>query len=199
MKRIILKLAAIFLAVFVLIASFVLVAFKFAAPQYKNAYTAAIPKKIERLNSIEEPKIILIGNSNLAFGIDSSMLEEKFGMPVVNLGGHGGLGVAFHYNMARSGINEGDIVIICNTEYDKISITDKELAWITIENHDLFSLVPEEDYFDMMKALPKYAIKTVFLWLTGQGNEKSNTCYSVDCFNEYGDNTFPRPGMRNGI
>ena len=68
-------------------------------PQYDTSYNAALHDKIDRIEMIEEPKIVLIGNSNVAFGFDSEMIEEAFGMPVVNMGLHGALGNAFHEEM----------------------------------------------------------------------------------------------------
>ena len=70
-------------------------------PQYENGYCASLIDKVNRLKSINEPKIVLLGNSNLAFGIDSKMLEESMNMPVVNMGLHGGDGNAFHEEMAK--------------------------------------------------------------------------------------------------
>ncbi len=55
-------------------------------PHYSYKYTSSLLNKMERLESIEEFKIGLIGNSNLAFGIDSAKIEEEFGMSVVNMG-----------------------------------------------------------------------------------------------------------------
>ena len=52
-------------------------------PQYTGNYQASMVDKAARLRSVEGPKIVLIGNSNLAFGMDSQMLEEAFSMPVV--------------------------------------------------------------------------------------------------------------------
>ena len=62
--------------------------------QFSSSYSAVLLDKLDRLNRIEEPKIILVGHSALAFGIRSDMMEEALGMPVVNLGLHGALGNA---------------------------------------------------------------------------------------------------------
>ncbi len=81
-------------------------------PQYLNNYMAALIDKNERLCSIDEPKIVLVGNSNLAFGINSAMIEEAFSMPVVNMGMHGGIGNPFNEQAAVQNVHEGDIVIL---------------------------------------------------------------------------------------
>ena len=45
--------------------------------------------KHQRLSSITEPKIILVGGSNLPFGVKSKMLEDSLGMPVVGMNTYG--------------------------------------------------------------------------------------------------------------
>ena len=78
--------------------------------QHEDGYCASLIDKAARLESINDPKIILVGNSNLSFGMDSRRVQEALNMPVVNLGLHGGLGNAFHEDIAKLNINSGDIV-----------------------------------------------------------------------------------------
>lgn len=42
----------------------------YISPQYFYGYDASIIDKVNRAESISEPKIILVGNSNLAYGIN---------------------------------------------------------------------------------------------------------------------------------
>lgn len=157
--------------------------------QYKYNYQASLIDKVERLESINEPKIILVGNSNLSFGIDSRMIEEAAGMPVVNLGLHGGLGNAFHEEIAKLNINEGDIIIVCHSSFsDTDEIDETTLAWITIDNNrELWKTIRTKDYVSMAKAYPKYLKNAYFLWITQRGNIDPGGCYSRNAFNEYGD------------
>ena len=112
-------------------------------PQYTGNYQASMVDKAARLRSVEGPKIVLIGNSNLAFGMDSQMLEEAFSMPVVNMGLHGGVGNVFNEQAARLNVTPGDIYVVCHSNYDDTdAIKNPELAWITIENHfELYKLI----------------------------------------------------------
>ena len=59
-----------------------------------NSLFASIDKH-QRLSSIQESKVVLVGGSNLPFGIKSPLIEEALGMPVVNMGLHAGLGMNF--------------------------------------------------------------------------------------------------------
>ena len=158
-------------------------------PQYSGSYNAVLVDKVERLDSIEEPKIVIIGDSNVAFGMDSEMVEEATGMPVVNMGLHGGLGNPFHEEMAKINVTEGDIYIICHTGYaDEDKIPDTTLAWMTIENHsELWQLIRWKDSYNLLKGFPPYLKKCIELWGNGTGNQEMEGCYARQAFNEYGD------------
>ncbi len=162
--------------------------------QYEEYYQASIIGKIARLRAINEPKIILVGNSNLVFGMDSRKLQEAMNMPVVNLGLHGGLGNAFHENMAKLNINSGDIVIVCHSDYsDDDSIIDVPLAWITLEYHfDLWGILRPKDYPKFMRMFPKYWIGGLVKMLQEyffpeRYKLAKGADYSRERFNEYGD------------
>ena len=189
--------ALIFIAK-ILVIAIILFALMFVVimPQYTTGFNAAIIDKYQRLRSIDEPKIILVGDSNVAFGFDSRMIGEAFNMPVVNFGLHGGLGQAFHTDMIKSHIHEGDIVIIIpavfNEETSKIA--DPVLAWVTIENHFfLWSGISAQNYWDMILAYPTYLNRAARLFLLGEGNGHMEGFFVRAAFNEYGDNVYPRP------
>ena len=157
--------------------------------QYKYSYQASLIDKVERLESIKEPKIILVGHSNLAFGINSEEIENAIGMPVVNLGLHGGLGNAYHEQIAKLGINEGDIVVVCHSEFsDTDEIGDPMLAWITYDyNNQLWPIIREKDYKAMLRAYPKYLRKSYLRWILRMGDKDPGGSYSRSAFNKYGD------------
>lgn len=168
--------------------------FQIIMPQYLYGFNASIIDKVKRAESITEPKVLLIGNSNLVFGIDSEKIEQAIGMPVVNLGVHAGLGNAFLDNIAKHYVNKNDIVIFCHTEYaDNDKILNEELAWITIENHyNLWKFIRPKDLYGMVKAYPTYLKDCIELWKTGEGNKITGEAYTREYFNIYGDNIFPR-------
>ena len=160
-------------------------------PQYTENYQASLIDKVKRINEIEGPKIVLVGNSNLVFGIQSEILEEKLGMPVVNMGLHGGVGNCFNEQAAKLNVNKGDIYIICHSNYsDDDKIKNPELAWVTIENHkELYSYIRKKDMWNMAKAYPSYLRKCIDQWAFSTGNlENEDPAYRRSSFNEYGDN-----------
>lgn len=153
-------------------------------PQYLGNYSASLLDKIERLKEVDNPKIVLLGNSNLVYGIDSSMIEEELEMPVVNMGLHGGCGNAFHEEMAKIDVKEGDIYVLCHTEYTDEGIVNPVVMWITIENHlELWKLLCPRDIPVMVKAYPSYLKHCIDYW----ANENGNLPVARTSFNEYGD------------
>ena len=203
MKKFISKIF-LFLLLFILISLSASALFFYKiTPQYETGYNASILDKSARLNSINGPKIVLIGDSNVSFGFQSDLIEQAYGIPVVNMGLHGGLGNAFHEEMAKMNVQEGDIYVICHHTFaDNGKIDDTELAWITLENHfDLWSLPSVQDIPGMAKAFPSYIKKASVLWAKELINPEAAksadaaeaaTCYSRSAFNQYGDDIFPR-------
>jgi nitrogen fixation-related uncharacterized protein len=179
----------IIMAVLVLMVFF----WKVISPQFLYNYNASLIDKMELLENTNEPKIVLIGHSSLSFGIRSELIEEATGKKVVNMGLHGGLGKAFHEEMAKVNVNPGDIYIICHSSYaGDETVSDTSLAWITIEDHpNLWTCVPNNKWYDMLLAYPTYAKKCVNLYLSGEGNaDPGETSYSRLSFNKYGDNIY---------
>lgn len=78
----------------------------------KTDYLAAIIDKETRLNSLDSNRLILVGGSNLAFGINGEMIESKLPVKVANLGLHAGLSLEFMINEVRHLMKKGDMVIL---------------------------------------------------------------------------------------
>lgn len=167
-------------------------------PQYTGEYNASLMDKVERLKSVEEPKIVLIGDSNLSFGINSAMLEDAFGMPVVNMGFHGGADNPFHEEMAKLKVTDGDIYVLCHTDYADEDAIGAMYAWLAIENHyNLWELIRPEDIGNMTEYFPYYLKKCLYLYASGTGNIDKHDVYAKSAFNEYGDIGFPRIGTEH--
>ncbi len=182
MKKIIKKLAigTFFLVIFVLGG---------VLPQYSMGYMAAFQDKLHYAESIEEPKIILMGDSNLAFGIDSEKIEQEIGMPVVNMGLHGGLGQTFCMDLAKHTIEQGDIVVVLPAYYGySVGLADGTLGWTLLENNfSLWTKVSVRDYPVLWRTFPTYLQKTITLFKTSKRNTVTTGGYSRLAFNKYGD------------
>ena len=81
-KKLILKLLGLTIAI---VLSGLLIG-QFHTDQRDDSYLAAILEKDRLIRNTPSPKIILVGGSNLAFGIDSKAIEDSLGLHVVNMG-----------------------------------------------------------------------------------------------------------------
>lgn len=82
-----------------------------AIPEVNDFARAAVLKH-DRLDSIEGPKVVLVGGSNLAYGIDTLELESIISCPVVNMGMNGYLGVDYMLAEVTDDLHTGDTVVL---------------------------------------------------------------------------------------
>lgn len=83
-----------------------------------DSYLAAVLEKDRLIRNTPSPKIILVGGSNLAFGIDSKAIEDSLGLHVVNMGLYAKLGLKYMLAQVRPYIKQGDVVVVV-PEYDQ--------------------------------------------------------------------------------
>jgi hypothetical protein len=75
-------------------------------------YMAAFEDKAKLLETTPPPRILLVGGSSLAFGVNSAAIERALGRPVVNLGLHAGLGLDLALRQAERSLAQGDLVVL---------------------------------------------------------------------------------------
>ncbi|SOD95788.1 hypothetical protein [Spirosoma fluviale] len=82
--------------------------------QHQEAnYFSSIVDKQNRAESLKDRhRLLLVGGSGTAFGIDSELLEDSLRIPVVNLAMHVGLGLPFMLKQVQSIAHSGDIVLL---------------------------------------------------------------------------------------
>ncbi|MEP6508250.1 MAG: hypothetical protein ABJC63_08485 [Gemmatimonadales bacterium] len=83
-----------------------------------NDYIAAVLEKDRLIRNTPSPKVILVGGSNLAFGIDSRMMEDSLQVHVVNMGLYAKLGLRYMLAQVKPYIKRGDVVVVV-PEYDQ--------------------------------------------------------------------------------
>ncbi len=83
-------------------------------PMKKNTeeYQYSLLDKNKILQSTKGGRIIFVGGSNLAFGLDSKAIEIALHKKVINTGVNLGLGLKFMVQDVEAFLNPGDIVII---------------------------------------------------------------------------------------
>jgi hypothetical protein len=77
-----------------------------------HAYLAAVNDKHALLEAQPSPRMIFVGGSNLAFSLNSPMVERDLPYRPVNLALHIGLGLRFLLNEVESVVRPGDVVVL---------------------------------------------------------------------------------------
>lgn len=95
-------------------------------------YFAGSRIQLDLLKNAPSPRIILVGGSNVSFGIDAELMQRTLGIPVINDGLHAGLGVV-PLRELQEYIRPGDVIII-SLEYQLFSnrdVMDGDLAFLS--------------------------------------------------------------------
>lgn len=160
---------------------------------YTESYNAALQIKYDRLTSIREPKILVIGGSSVAFGIDSKIVEKELSMPCVNMGLYAAFGLKPMLDLSIKSIRKNDIVVIA-PELSSQMYSD-------YVGYD-FLLQAMEGRIDMAKTLglsyakgfihelPSY-VKAAKK-LKKKGTITASGVYAKSSFDSYGDITYTR-------
>lgn len=85
--------------------------------KYSGTYYGALSLLYSRLCSCEENKIVVIGNSAVAFGVDGLQLQQELkadgiSVEVCNFGLYGAIGTKTMLELAKPWIGQGDLVIL---------------------------------------------------------------------------------------
>lgn len=113
MNRFLRNLSVISLMVLIIYAGISVFVFAVLPPAYLNNYQRGYVYQYRALEKADKstPKILVVGESYMTYGIDSDRMHETTGMPVYTLGIHGGMGMCYVLEHARKFINEGDVVV----------------------------------------------------------------------------------------
>lgn len=158
-----------------------------------HAYIDAYGKKLEILKSTPSPRIILLGGSNLAFGIDSKAIADTFGINVVNYGLSMGIGLRVMMLEAPEYCREGDILVISpeyehffgNAHGEKTTLCGLALLYPEItHNFDTQNFLLSVSGLKNVISLSTYSILGI-----SSGDDTKEYKNSSLSFNDYGDET----------
>jgi hypothetical protein len=68
--------------------------------------------KLAAAQDIHGPKIAILGGSNVYFGVQAELIEQRIGIPTVNLGVHAGLPIEYQAYLAKRILKPRDLVIL---------------------------------------------------------------------------------------
>jgi len=171
----------------------------------ENNFYGALIDKNKLLESTPSPRIIFVGASNLAFGLDSKKIHDELGINVVNMGLHGDFGLDFILNDVKYNLKQGDIVVLAIEYYlDKIDYKTLSYAMHLYPEGEKF-VNHNFDYYEQMAGyyvdLSQHLRKEFFNYVFGKVlklkeakvftttalNSYDTLIYSRHAFNSYGD------------
>ena len=158
------------------------------------SYISTTIAKHERLQETSSPKVVFVGGSNLAFGLDSELIEKGLGIRSVNMGLAAGLGLRLMLDEVKPALRPGDIVVIA-PEYELFAGTvngERDLAEMGLAdlgNLQYFRTV--EQYVVLFKNIPLFFQDKLTPYLSAplHGRPITSEIYRRDGFNHYGDLT----------
>ncbi|MBR0093619.1 MAG: leucine-rich repeat protein [Lachnospiraceae bacterium] len=163
--------------------------------QYADTYYAVLGLKYDRLRSVEEPKIVVVGGSATAFGVDEALVEQETGMPCVAFGLYAAFGLKCMLDLSLNGIGDGDVVVIA-PEYSGQMFSDyvgyDALLQAAEKKKSLLFGLGLTYTGSVMKHYPEYLIRKKEVADTG-GAEGAGV-YTKEAFDEQGRMIFPREG-----
>jgi len=151
-------------------------------------------KKEAYATSITTPKLILGGGSGVHFSLNAQQLEVHFGIPVVNLGMHAGMGAKYLFHRLKKNANEGDTLLIA-LEYGFYGYRGEfhhvgSRYYLTYDKAFFWSLSPQEQWgivraftpYDTFRAI-RYGMIPLKEFAIGKG-------YTSKSINRNGDETY---------
>lgn len=176
----------------------------FFVPIYSNDYLQAYKLKCELLEKTESPRVIFVGGSNLAFGLDSQRIKDSLGINVINYGLHAGMGLKFMIDDVATYTRKGDVLVIA-PEYSHFYNNFANGEPLTIApllsvcNWEKLHLLNSHQIKNVIIGLPY-----IFRFIMPKPDLKNT--YTLSGFNEYGDEvkhwglkgiSIPEPGVSN--
>lgn len=161
----------------------------FLVPPAKTHYMYELCLKNERLDTLASPRLILVGGSNVAYGMESGLLQDSLRMNVQNMGLHAGMGLRLILSELSKRLRSEDVVVLM-PEYQhffKDAAYGNEEALPYAVMYMGVSLLDEMNlpqYQSLITGLPKASIgniKTLLSPLT------RDDVYTALAFNKYGD------------
>ena len=128
---------------------------------YSETFMGELPLKVRLLDETEGPRIIILGGSAAAFGVDSDYLgSELDGYNAVNFGMYAGLGTRAMMDLSAGSLRRGDIVVVM-PEQQAQSLSDyfgAEYFWQAADGHfGLLSKLSRDEAGDAVAGFPAFA------------------------------------------
>lgn len=147
---------------------------------------ASVLDKQNRLAALPAPRLIFVGGSGVALGLDSQLIETRLGMPVINMGVNAGFGLRYMFQQVTPWMRAGDIILIVPEYehfYGELLQGDQNLLWALCVQPSMLRTLSQQQLFHLLPELPSFAQQRVQEVI----RTRPDPIYNRNAFNVYGD------------
>jgi len=163
----------------------------FVPPDHED-YLAVVGRKVDLIESVPAPRIVFVGGSNLAFGLDSAKVEAELGRRVVNMGMGFNMGLRFMLDLVEPRLGSGDLVVLVpeyNLFYGLLDGDERLIDVLELYPDGYQYIHSKRQMLNLFENLPEHARFKLTRVLQTMGRPAPDDCvYCPRAFNEYGDN-----------
>lgn len=162
--------------------------------QYGDTFLGELRDKCRRLDETPGRRIVFIGGSSVAFGIDSGLVERE--LPeyrAVNFGLYAGLGTRTMLELSRDSLRAGDIVILLPEQQEQAlsGFFGAEYLWQGVDGaFGLLTRLDSDHWGALAGTFPRFAADKLGFWLAGTPPETTGV-YARSAFDAFGDMVSP--------
>lgn len=166
---------------------------------FEDTYYAGLTRQIQRLDSSKKKKIVILGTSSVAFGIDGNLMEEELShasldYDVIPFGLYGSLGSKLMMELSLSKIGNGDIILFqpeLTSQTLSTYFSSKETYRSFDGNFSYISRLDKEDQKKMLLGFPSFASEKYSFLKQGKKASPSGG-YDIESFSKDGNLTVLR-------
>lgn len=158
---------------------------------FDESYYGELYEMYSRLKKTKEKKMVILGSSSVAFGLDTELLEQELhhvglNYTVCSFGLYGALGTKIMLDLSKDYINKEDIVIFA-PEYIEQELSlyfSCEHTWKAMDGHfEMLSKLDKDNRKTMIGNYPKF-VSEKQKYLKDGIKAKTNDIYNKSSFND---------------
>ncbi len=190
MKKFLIKSACLLAVIFAIMSAMAVFTVKYI-PVNTDNYNYEHVIKMHRLDTLTSPRLIFIGGSNIAFGIDSRRISDSLHINVQNAAVHAGIGLRYMLDQVNRRLRPGDIVAVMPeySQFDRMFNGDDEgtLSDVVIYGEgDGWEDLNYQQRLNVVLGFPAHLKGRRRIDLD-RAMKKNGYIYATRNFNEYGD------------
>ncbi|MGK7942721.1 MAG: hypothetical protein AB4062_21695 [Crocosphaera sp.] len=163
-------------------------------PPTPRSSTSLLFAKVDKdalLKESPSPRLIMIGGSNLSFGINSQMLKDSLNLNPINTGIHASIGLKYMMDDILDNIQDKDIIIIApeyQQFYGDAAYGRNELLRIVFDiDRESINTLNHQQWLKILPYFSRFSISKLKPSEYFFQQSKNIGVYERRAFNEYGD------------